>query len=766
MNETTRPTPPMPRSQQSVRAATMLCFLLLLPMIAAAQEFGNEEADSTYAPSFYIGAFGGVSLISYDVNLFPTTIDSRAVAPQTFPFNSGDGSGIHGGLLFEVVLSPSFNLGLRGAYQAHTGTLTNQYINSTDVRGRDGSAQIATVEGAVATDMSHLILTPYARISPFAFPLYFVLGPSIMLPMGTSYVYTEQVLTPSDVVFRATGRNTRSIGGRDFRNPSTAVAITANLGYEVALTPTLGVFAELGIQPMVNDYISGMKTGETWRSIGIHPTVGIRLGLGGGPEPPPPPRRPDTVAMRDTTRQIRTDSNFVAKGVTPSGLTDTLRIEKKRVQATELHPLLPYVFFDRDSAVIPSRYILFDGKTRRSFEVERLPRGNTLAIYYNILNIIGFRLRENRGVKVKLSGYISQYETDSTLPRRRAEAVKQYLVDVWRIPDRRITVDTTYIGVPRNPSLSDVEARVAASENQRVEIFSENYVLEAPISLPDSTLLAPAGVVRFLPPATTPDSLATGVWSLDVKIGDSLVKGAVTGVGAPPREIDYPIRPDIDPRAGVISSTLIIEDSSYNEMSRVSSRPVYLDHSGSFEQERRVEDGKFVDTYTLMLYSFDSSEIAGFAWRAREIIVAGIKPASEVTIIGHTDRIGIPAYNKELSRKRAEFAQSVLNIQAKSIVAKGEKDLLFEQDSPEGRYYSRTVTIIVETPATAEEIALQTELQRQRQESEARARAQREADEQGKAEEKEKESKEKESRRPQPKKKPTVPLPTIRPSQP
>lgn len=759
-------TSPTPRSTQATRS-TLLPFLLALFM-ASATVIAQEPVDTAYPPDVYIGAFGGASLVSYDASLAGNTIDSRSTAPGSFPFNAGDGSGFHGGVLFEAVLGPNVNLGLRIGYQTHSGTLTNQYLNSTDVRGRDGSAQIGTVEGSVETDMSHLALTPHARIAPFDFPLYFILGPTFMLPMGSSYSYTENILAPGDVVFRANGRTTRGIGARDFKNPAMGIALTANIGYEVQVGRNMGVFGELGVQSMINDYLADLKSGESWRSIGVHPTVGIRVGLGGGPPPIPPPP-PDTIRPVDTGKVAARDSNFIAKGLTPSGLSDTLRIEKKRIQATEYHPLLPYIFFDTDSAVIPDRYVQLTQKTRRNFETERLPHGSSIDVYYNILNIVGQRMRDIRNVRIKLTGYISHHETDSTLPRRRAEAVRDYLINVWRIAERRIVVDTLHVGLPPNPSLSDVEGRVASLENQRVEIYSENNVVENLIALPDTSTLAPAGVIRFLPPAVTPDSLATGIWTLDVMFGDSLVKSAVTGVGAPPREIDFPVRPDINPRIGTISSTLIIEDSSYNEMARLSSSPVYIQNQGAFEAERRVEDGKFVDTYTLMLYSFDSSAIAGFAWRAKEVIQAGIRPNSEVTIIGHTDRIGKPAYNKDLSRRRAEFARSFLQLKeesVKKILALGEQDPLYDQDSPEGRYYSRTVTVIVETPATPEELELQSELQRQRKEVEAVARAQQEADEQGNAQTATEEKEKREARKPKAKAKPAIPLPTIRPSNP
>jgi hypothetical protein len=42
-------------------------------------------------------------------------------------------------------------------------------------------------------------------------------------------------------------------------------------------------------------------------------------------------------------------------------------------------------------------------------------------------------------------------------------------------------------------------------------------------------------------------------------------------------------------------------------------------------------------------------------------------------------------------------------VQAKEVIGMGEKRLLYDNSNPEGRYYSRTVTVIVETPVEAAE---------------------------------------------------------------
>ena len=53
---------------------------------------------------------------------------------------------------------------------------------------------------------------------------------------------------------------------------------------------------------------------------------------------------------------------------------------------------------------------------------------------------------------------------------------------------------------------------------------------------------------------------------------------------------------------------------------------------------------------------------------------------------------------KGASLSRADAAAQALGIPVKEAVGRGEKELLYDNDLPEGRYYCRTVTVIVETP--------------------------------------------------------------------
>lgn len=679
-----------------IRRIAVAMFMLLGMFRAVAQTPDTTLVDER--PSLYMGVYGGLSLVNYDVFLRPSALNNRVELPATASFREGDGVGALAGLLVELPMSATFNLGLRAGYQLHEGSMSQDYINPTDVAGPNGLTVPATVRGTVDTKFGYVSLTPYVRVEPFFFPLYFYGGPTILLPAQAQYTYDESIVDPGTNRFKDPGprgaRTTRNLGSRGFDNATMVLAVSAGAGYEFKLSPEFGVFLEAQFQPTLGDLLEPLLSGEKWTASTVSGVFGFRYGFNSAPSPAP---RPPVIASRDTIVSPRTEL-FDAKGITPGGLSDTIRIAPRSVKSTEVHALLPYVFFDHDSAMIPDRYVRMDAKARRDFRVERLPRGSTLGLYYNLLNIVGARVRDDRVKEVVVTGCMSQFESDSTLPQRRAEAVRDYLVNVWRVPAARVKVRTRIL--PANPSLSEVDERTAALENQRVEIFSEGYIVERPVELPDTTFLEPVGVVRFLPPPTDSTG-AIDSWALDVMIGDSLIRRAVTGVGMPPAQIDFEIenRPDLDLRGQMnVSSTLVIRDTLYQELSRQKSREVVVRGEGDFTEERTMEGGRFVDTYNLLLYSFDSSDATAFTWQAANLIKRRIGPNSTVRIIGHTDNIGLPSYNQALSQRRAEFAAQLMNIQPAELVGRGERQLLYDNSHPEGRYYCRTVTVIVETP--------------------------------------------------------------------
>ncbi|MDX1679379.1 MAG: OmpA family protein [Akkermansiaceae bacterium] len=113
---------------------------------------------------------------------------------------------------------------------------------------------------------------------------------------------------------------------------------------------------------------------------------------------------------------------------------------------------------------------------------------------------------------------------------------------------------------------------------------------------------------------------------------------------------------------------------------------------------------------TLALYfGFDEDEINPRTQRQLEIVAAILKadPVKKLTLSGHTDSMGTDAYNRELSRRRAEAVKAFLldaGVKAPQIVtlAKGDSEprrpnvTESGEDNPEGRRANRRTEIYLD----------------------------------------------------------------------
>jgi outer membrane protein OmpA-like peptidoglycan-associated protein len=81
-------------------------------------------------------------------------------------------------------------------------------------------------------------------------------------------------------------------------------------------------------------------------------------------------------------------------------------------------------------------------------------------------------------------------------------------------------------------------------------------------------------------------------------------------------------------------------------------------------------------------------------------VKARIQPESKVRIVGYADKTGNPEYNRTLARKRCLEVQKVLGLPDDRVTLEpvGSDRQIFENETPEGRSYSRTVQIELVTP--------------------------------------------------------------------
>jgi outer membrane protein OmpA-like peptidoglycan-associated protein len=87
----------------------------------------------------------------------------------------------------------------------------------------------------------------------------------------------------------------------------------------------------------------------------------------------------------------------------------------------------------------------------------------------------------------------------------------------------------------------------------------------------------------------------------------------------------------------------------------------------------------------------------------RRFAATAFRTGSWAEITGSTDRLGEQQYNTDLSQRRANAVRNIIlgfQPQAKILSTRGvgASVLPYDNNFPEGRYYCRTVSILVKTP--------------------------------------------------------------------
>jgi len=375
-------------------------------------------------------------------------------------------------------------------------------------------------------------------------------------------------------------------------------------------------------------------------------------------------------------------------------LESGLKVED--IQYSEMYPFVPFIFFGLNSEKPdPELQMTNSGDARGKFSLETLPQ-DAIEINKRTMDIIGLRMQSNPDATINLIGSIDgKSETKKGLALRRAENVKTYLTSNYSIdPNRIATASKNLPDVPTAKNLKD-----GMSENRRVTVKSSHFDILEPITIRgDESRWTKPELIEFRPKDF--DSSAIGSWTLNVsQAGRSLKELVGAGSPAPQRWV---IRPNDLSNAQVpIDYTLSTVNSNGTTSTVNGSIPV--DYMTKTMPSVQPTPDMMVTKFSLILFDFDRAEIsAENAEILKNRVGPVIKSNSVVKIIGYTDRIGAPEYNRSLALQRAIVTRDILEEKAPGIKfevsGRGEDVEIFDNAVPTGRVLSRTVQVFVETP--------------------------------------------------------------------
>jgi outer membrane protein OmpA-like peptidoglycan-associated protein len=374
---------------------------------------------------------------------------------------------------------------------------------------------------------------------------------------------------------------------------------------------------------------------------------------------------------------------------------DLTRMRVEELDVIENYPMLPQLFFPEGSAdLTKTKQRLLTPTDVSTFSTSMLSR-DQIGVYANLLNIIAQRLIVDPTATIVITGYGSNVGPEAgsrELSRNRAESVKTYLTSVWSIDPVRIKTRGGLL--PEQPANSATpEGR---AENQRVEITASTPAILEPIEFRDKDLIVTPPTIGIGSALREEDDIAS--WTLVLEQAGRLLYTA-KGDG-PPEQVTWdPAKATARPRKDdpIIARIRVRNDqgAAVEAFDTVAVEYVTLQTIRA-----RQEEGKIVERYSLIVFDFNSAQLNPANQRTMERVKARIQPDSRVRIVGYADKTGNPEYNRTLARKRCLEVQKVLGLSDDRVTLEpvGSDRLIFENDTPEGRSYSRTVQIELVTP--------------------------------------------------------------------
>lgn len=398
----------------------------------------------------------------------------------------------------------------------------------------------------------------------------------------------------------------------------------------------------------------------------------------------------------------------------PAAYRDFRGLVIEEVLVREIYPLLTYVFFDSGSATIANRYKLFTSPSQtQGFSDTTIP-GGTLQKYYHMLNIVGYRMRTYPDTKITLAGYDSEESAigeNAATSKQRAEVVYKYLTTIWEIDPSRIK-RLKDGGYP--PQRSNPKDLLGRQENRRAEIESDDWFIKRPILITEIRRFHSPDAMKFQMKNGISDAL---VARREIRIrrqGEPnwhTMKDLGTTTPESP-EYNWYKNGDFAGGDGIIAqdeTSYVAQMIVFSEDGReCRSNEVEIPVTIITNEEKRTERlvDRTVDRYSLVLFEFDSDKAGALNERIlKTYVYDDIHKGAQVKVTGYTDVVGLEDRNLRLSEQRAATVDRGLKSNvARGIIASqttegvGETQPLFSNDLPEGRFYNRTVQIVIETP--------------------------------------------------------------------
>ena len=657
----------------------------LLPLLVPAMLFcmaGSLSAqnlpplsDSTQS-LFRLGIFGGVVFGSDHVNL---------VIPQYLPecgsLEGVSGNGWNAGGIIDIPFSSLITLHGQLGISRMTGTLRHEgdpFPVRSSITNELVSGRVDEVIDYRSTGIE-LKVSGSAQVFQ---GLHGLVGLGAWVRLFSEQTHSQEAVEPEELLLVNNNRRLELNTGDLF--PYRSVVPVASLGLRYDLP--IGEGSWLSPEANLSWPLLSWTTEGNWRTWRFSVGGSVRFGFPGSRPEVPIVQLPDTAPVRLPT-------------LIPDMLTapEVVNVRITEYDSTDWVPVLNRVFYAENDAVIPDRYNALEIDETFTFSPADLT-GPTIDVYHNMLNIVGLRMQRLPDATITVIGYRNGRETVPNLGLERANAIKQYLVQTWEIFPQRIEVE----GKELPPKAVPERSPQGLEENAMAEIVPSDLNILIPVKRTYILRVANPPSITFYPRAISEAGILD--WQLAVTREDGPWR-TFSGQGAMPDSITWDWTSDSGTLPSLplaLSYQLSVRDST--EQTKQTERiPVEVTLNTVREKLEHREQDTLIESYSLLLFDYDSPTISGADRELLRAIAARVKPESTVRFTGYTDSLGNAERNRQLAFQRAENAATMFRKFAPKEVRiiinpEGGESERFSFAQPEGRAYDRTVVIEVRTP--------------------------------------------------------------------
>lgn len=684
----------------------------------------EAAAQSAARIPLWFGGGGGFML-----GMHSTDGNLRCLNDPSCPqYKNGNGGGFMVGASLDWRLSSGFGI-LSRLHLALPNAEMSAENSAGIVKNANGDIVPLVRSHTLEAQLTALRLDIAGNLILGKFRIFGGISPELLIsPTWTS---TSTILSPGNVTFANKRRDTTFINDQPITNASTLLmGLTAGIGYDIPLGQKILLTPELsGTLPL-----TAISAEGNWKQTALAFTAHVRFGSGIIKSNEIRVRDQfDTVTIRDnsfvgtrfvpgnkiitrdieetetaritTETNIRRDTIFIGNDPPKGPLvrTDINAVDGinagKKIQeilisgryVTEAFPVIPTVFFDAQSNQLPERYHRITSP--QDFSIDNLIP-NSLLQHKDVLNIIGRRLLDNPKAKITLRGTSDPTTENSEcdLAEQRAESVKNYLIQVWGIEEKRIKNKTPRRRCePENPTTSQVEEGYA--DNRRVEIESEDDEILDPLlrtRFIEVSKIEPQEIELSL---TDENNNPISAWSAKGQLQKTTLfaqKGTTKPSPLRHRFTDDNIRLMNGINDGFIEIDAMLTDKE-NRSDEQNSIITIKKDTAEFTVER----------LSLMTFDVLQDKLNRSAKKAIKRFIDELDTESTISVSGYTDKLGDADLNARLAESRANAVADYIkdikpNANIVNNIGYGSTKMppgVTTTALPEARFLSRTVQI-------------------------------------------------------------------------